>query len=92
MAWALKGVEITTGEMGCRSWPMLSEVLGILLARKGVSRFIWEQAGAARRMRMARRTVILRILFPIMIKKYGRFGFNHFGPQGESDDGDAAIA
>ena len=80
----MKGVEITTGEGGCWPWPMLlSEVRGILLARKGVSRFIWEQAGAARRMRMPIMAMILRILFPIMIKKYGRFGFNHFGPRGE---------
>lgn len=76
----MKGVEITTGEGGCWPWPMLlSEVRGILLARKGVSRFIWELAGAAKRMRMPRRTMILRILFPIMIKKDGRCRFNHLG-------------
>ena len=79
----MKGVEITTGERGCRPWPMLlSELRGLLLARKGVSRFIWELAGAAKRMRMPSRTMILRILFLIMIKKDERCRFNHFGPRG----------
>ncbi len=82
----MKGVEITTGERGCWPWPMLlSGVRGILLARKGVSRFIWELAGAASRIKMARRTMILRILFLIMIKKDERCRFNHFGPRGERE-------